>query len=363
MEGALALAKVTEEDPFTGLPEAAEFGAAPGDLHLYYDDVYSLAGPERIEWARRAEAAALSADARITNSDGGSFDASTGRKALANSRGFVGGYCTSYAGVAAPRRWPWTRHGRPASRVASQIRFVDQQRKGRKAIRHVIASASSQTHLWSSPIYRTPATILFSLIPGANNQRRGKSFAAIVVARTIGYKCTLRILKNDWPRDRRFTMHSIALRMTMGLILLTFVRPAMAQTRPAGSISIQGDIASPQSWTPDQIRSSFAKDGKTLQYTLKGIKHSGYVVPLMSLINAGGPKIDPRIKSHELRFVVVIEARDGYTAAIDLADLMPAIGNHEAWIALDMDESAGGLRPAGQPDHPRRSKTHAGCTA
>jgi len=133
-------------------------------------------------------------------------------------------------------------------------------------------------------------------------------------------------------------MHSIALRMTMGLILLTFVRPAMAQTRPAGSISIQGDIASPQSWTPDQIRSSFAKDGKTLQYTLKGIKHSGYVVPLMSLINAGGPKIDPKIKSHELRFVVVIEARDGYTAAIDLADLMPAIGNHEAWIALDMDD-------------------------
>ena len=70
----------------------------PGDLHLYYEDVYSLAGAERIEWARRAEAAALAADPRITNSDGGSFDAATGRKALANSRGFVGGYRTSYAG-------------------------------------------------------------------------------------------------------------------------------------------------------------------------------------------------------------------------------------------------------------------------
>jgi PmbA protein len=101
VDGAMALAKVTEEDPFNGLPEAAEFGALDGDLHLYYDDVYSLAGPERIEWARRAEAAALSADARITNSDGGSFDASTGRKVMANSRGFVGGYRTSYAGVSA----------------------------------------------------------------------------------------------------------------------------------------------------------------------------------------------------------------------------------------------------------------------
>jgi PmbA protein len=101
VEGALALAKVTEEDPFAGLPDAGEFGSIAGDLHLYYDDVHSLAGPERIAWARRAEAAALAADPRITNSDGGSFDVSSGRQALANSRGFVGSYRTSYAGVAA----------------------------------------------------------------------------------------------------------------------------------------------------------------------------------------------------------------------------------------------------------------------
>jgi PmbA protein len=101
VQGALALAKVTAEDPFTSLPETAEFGSVEGDLHLYFDDVYSLAGPERIEWARRAEAAALAADPRITNSDGGSFDAATGRKVLANSRGFMGGYRTSYAGVSA----------------------------------------------------------------------------------------------------------------------------------------------------------------------------------------------------------------------------------------------------------------------
>ena len=101
VDGALALARVTEEDPFAGLPETGEFGAVEDDLHLYFDDVYSLAGAERIEWARRAEAAALKADPRITNSDGGSFDAATGRKALANSRGFHGSYRSSYAGVAA----------------------------------------------------------------------------------------------------------------------------------------------------------------------------------------------------------------------------------------------------------------------
>ena len=101
VEGALALARVTEEDPFAGLPETGEFGAVQDNLHLYFDDVYSLGGAERIEWARRTEAAALAVDPRITTSDGGSFDAATGRKALANSRGFVGSYRTSYAGVAA----------------------------------------------------------------------------------------------------------------------------------------------------------------------------------------------------------------------------------------------------------------------
>src|ERR1700757_1090300 len=101
VDGAMALARITEEDSFLGLPDSEEFGALPGDLHLYFEDVYSLPGPERIAWARGAEAAARKADPRITNSNGGSFDASTGRKVLANSRGFVGGYRTSYAGVSA----------------------------------------------------------------------------------------------------------------------------------------------------------------------------------------------------------------------------------------------------------------------
>jgi len=101
VKGALALVKVTEEDPLNGLPEREEFGAIQVDQKLYFDDVYSLPGPERIEWARRCEAAAMAFDARITNSDGGDFNAATGRKVLANSRGFVGSYKTSYAGVSA----------------------------------------------------------------------------------------------------------------------------------------------------------------------------------------------------------------------------------------------------------------------
>ena len=101
VDGAIALARITEEDPFTGLPEMGEFGALPGDLGLYFEDVYSLPTEDRIALARRAETAALAEDARITNSRGASFEASTGRKVLANSRGFLGGYRSSYAGISA----------------------------------------------------------------------------------------------------------------------------------------------------------------------------------------------------------------------------------------------------------------------
>jgi PmbA protein len=101
VKSALELAKITSEDPFGGIPEASQLGALTGDLDLYHEDVYSLPGPDRIDYARRAEKAALDFDPRIKNSDGGSFDAATGHKVLANSHGFVGEYRRSYCSVAA----------------------------------------------------------------------------------------------------------------------------------------------------------------------------------------------------------------------------------------------------------------------
>ena len=101
VRSALELSRVTSEDPHAGLPAAQELGSLPGDLDLYYPDVYSLSTEDRIDYARRAEKAALASDPRIRNSDGGSFDAADGTTALANSLGFVGSYRRSYCSVAA----------------------------------------------------------------------------------------------------------------------------------------------------------------------------------------------------------------------------------------------------------------------
>src|SRR6202522_4739105 len=101
VKSALELSKITSEDPFGGIPEASQLGSLTGDLDLYHEDVYSLPGPDRIDYARRAEKAALDFDPRIKNSDGGSFAAATGQKVPAHSPRFAGEYRRSYCSVAA----------------------------------------------------------------------------------------------------------------------------------------------------------------------------------------------------------------------------------------------------------------------
>ena len=105
VEGAVELAKITGEDPFSGLPEEHEFAhfsqAEIDALHLAFDDVFEQPPAERIEIARRCEAAALAYDTRLTNSGGGDFDTSTSRRVMVNSRGFVGEYRRSYCGFSA----------------------------------------------------------------------------------------------------------------------------------------------------------------------------------------------------------------------------------------------------------------------
>jgi PmbA protein len=99
VESAVAIARLTSEDPFAGLPDAASLGKDFADLDLYYDDMNSVSTEERIAIARRMEKAALSMDPRITNSEGASFGAGESRMILANSLGFLSEYRRSRVGI------------------------------------------------------------------------------------------------------------------------------------------------------------------------------------------------------------------------------------------------------------------------
>lgn len=101
VKSAIELAEITTEDPHAGMPDDEELGAIEGDLGLYSAETEGLAPGVKIDAAKRAEAAALDADPRIVNSEGGSFDAYAGRHIFANSRGFAGEYRSSYCSVSA----------------------------------------------------------------------------------------------------------------------------------------------------------------------------------------------------------------------------------------------------------------------
>jgi PmbA protein len=88
-----ALARAVVEDPVSGLPEGGLYAGDCPDLDLY--DATELSTDEHIALAKRAEAAALGADPRVSNSEGADFNSSDGRVVLVNSHGFAGEYRSS----------------------------------------------------------------------------------------------------------------------------------------------------------------------------------------------------------------------------------------------------------------------------
>ncbi|HEV8586975.1 MAG TPA: TldD/PmbA family protein [Methylomirabilota bacterium] len=99
VDEATSLARVTAEDPHAGLPDAAELAADVPDLQLEDQEGPEPTPEAKIELARRAEAAALAADPRITNSEGAEYFDRRARYAYATSHGFARGYATSSFGL------------------------------------------------------------------------------------------------------------------------------------------------------------------------------------------------------------------------------------------------------------------------
>ncbi|HXU91974.1 MAG TPA: TldD/PmbA family protein [Methylomirabilota bacterium] len=99
VDEATALARITAEDPHAGLPDAATLIEHVPDLGLEDHEAGELTPEQKIETARRAEAAALAVDPRITNSEGAEYFDRRARYAYATSHGFARGYTTSSFGI------------------------------------------------------------------------------------------------------------------------------------------------------------------------------------------------------------------------------------------------------------------------
>lgn len=96
VRAAYDIARYTAEDPAAGLPEAEDLAlgkAAKRDLDLFHP--WSVSADKAAELARRCEAAALSVDKRITNSEGAGVSAQQSHFFAGNTHGFRGGYASS----------------------------------------------------------------------------------------------------------------------------------------------------------------------------------------------------------------------------------------------------------------------------
>ena len=94
VEETLDLAKVTAADEAAGLPDPSALAQDVADLDLA-DQTAALPPEDKLALAREAEEAALAADARITNSEGGEFSDASREIVYANSLGFSGRYRTT----------------------------------------------------------------------------------------------------------------------------------------------------------------------------------------------------------------------------------------------------------------------------
>lgn len=97
---AIELLDIAQPDPFAGPADPSLYAKPPyPDLELYDPSGGAMTAAQAVELARRGEAAARAADARITNSEGGTFSRSAGAFAMVLSSGFSGGYASSYASL------------------------------------------------------------------------------------------------------------------------------------------------------------------------------------------------------------------------------------------------------------------------
>jgi len=92
VEDTTALALATAHDEFSGLPSPDECTRSFPELDLYDPEGETLPLNERIDRAKAAEAAALSSDPRIINSEGAEFASNLYRIIYASSHGFLGEY-------------------------------------------------------------------------------------------------------------------------------------------------------------------------------------------------------------------------------------------------------------------------------
>jgi DMSO/TMAO reductase YedYZ molybdopterin-dependent catalytic subunit len=117
------------------------------------------------------------------------------------------------------------------------------------------------------------------------------------------------------------------------------LRPVPAQDS-AATLSVRGDVQKPSQWSLEELKEQFAGQVQSIKFTAGKDKlpKTGTGIPLLSVIRAAALKTDKSIGHHDLKFLVILEARDSYKVFFSLAELTPPPGGHaEAFLIWDVD--------------------------
>jgi len=108
----------------------------------------------------------------------------------------------------------------------------------------------------------------------------------------------------------------------------------------ASTLSVQGDVQNPTQWSMEELKGQFAGQVQKVEFAAGKDKQPKVAtgIPLLSVIRAAALKTDQRINHHDLKFLVILEARDSYQAFFSLAELTPTQGGSpQAFLVWDID--------------------------
>lgn len=128
--------------------------------------------------------------------------------------------------------------------------------------------------------------------------------------------------------------------LPVGLIFVVLLTPfyLFGQDGTA-TLSVRGDLQKPLQWSVESLKAQFAGQAQEIKFTAgmdKSVK-VGTGVSLLSVIQSVALQTDKAVKHHDLKFLVVVEAHDGYRVFFSLAELLPQGGHAEAWLLWAVD--------------------------
>ena len=76
------------------------------------------------------------------------------------------------------------------------------------------------------------------------------------------------------------------------LFVACFVSCTPVLAAPSASVQVSGAVVHAQTWTTDQLKTTFASQITSLNYTLKGQAHTAHVIPLLTVIDQASPRAE-----------------------------------------------------------------------